>query len=183
MERRGRPKIQKPPLKKDKIKLVEGPKKDGMRGAEKGIAYEIVDKNFGVLQVRNSANAWWMDRGKVELLIKACKIDCTVLEACFLAGITEEQYYYFCHIHPGFYEIKKILNSYPYFKARNTLVKHLDDPHYALAYLERKKKDEFSKRQEVTGVDGKDLIPDRYGKMTDEELEAEFAKRCVQDRK
>ncbi len=180
VKQKGRPKVTKPPLKTAKKSLL-GPKSNGKRKSERSIAYEIVDKNFGTLQVRKTANAWWKESGKVRSLIDACKMDCNVLEACFYAGISEEQYYYFCEVHPEFYGIKSLLNSYPCFKARSTVVKNLSDPKLALSYLERKNKQEFSPRQEHTGAGGKDLIPNRYSQMTDEELQAEYQKRCLTD--
>ena len=59
--------------------------------------------------------------------------------------------------HPG--RRVTALRNDPILKARRTLVKSLDTPQFALEYLKRKKKDEFSDRQELTGKNGEDLIP------------------------
>ena len=51
----------------------------------------------------------------------------------------------------------KELQERPILKARQTIVKSLDNPEDARWYLERKKKSEFAARVESTGADGKDL--------------------------
>ena len=48
----------------------------------------------------------------------------------------------------------------PILKARQTVVKALDNPQQAQWFLERKVKNEFASRSELTGKDGKDLIPE-----------------------
>lgn len=52
------------------------------------------------------------------------------------------------------------LRQKPVLKARRTFVSALDDPDKAIEYLERKRKEEFSKRKELTGAGGSDLIPE-----------------------
>lgn len=117
--------------------------------ADDSIAYAIDDANFGRLEVQKSSNAWWIDRTKVERLIATFKLDATILEACFSAGITERQYKYFVEIHPDFCTIKDLLSQCPILKARETLVNSLSNPQYALAYLDRKRKEEFSTKTEI----------------------------------
>lgn len=113
-------------------------------------AYFIEDKNFGKLKVKRSANAWWMDRGKVERLITGYKMDCQVQECRFLAGISEDQLKYFRKIHPEFSAILEEMRTMPAIKARGTLIKALDvDPHLAFKYLERKLPEEFKERKDV----------------------------------
>lgn len=124
------------------------------RVIENPIAYTIKDKVFGEFEVKNSANAWWLEKGKVEALFNVCKIDASVEEMCYHAGITVHQYNHFREIHDKFSDIKAILNKYPDIKARQTVVKALDNPQHAFEYLKRKRKQEFSERQEMTGADG-----------------------------
>lgn len=78
-------------------------------------------------------------------------------EACFYAGISKESLYAYCREHPEFTDRKESLKEKPILKARQTVVKSLDQPDYAFKYLERKKKDEFSPRQELTGKDGESI--------------------------
>jgi hypothetical protein len=54
----------------------------------------------------------------------------------------------------------KMLKMKTILKARTTVVNALNNnPEFALKYLERKKKDEFSLRTEFTGKDGESLAP------------------------
>lgn len=128
------------------------------RVIEQPIAYTITDKVFGEFEIKNSANAWWLDKGKVEALFNVCKIDASVEEMCFHAGITVHQYNNFRETHTKFSDIKAILNKYPDIKARQTVVKALDNPQHAFEYLKRKRKLEFSERSELTGAEGQPLI-------------------------
>ena len=116
---------------------------------ENPIAYVIKDKVFGQLEVKNSANAWWLEKGKVENLINVFKLDGTIEEASSNAGITRWQYDYFLEQHPQFSAIILACREIPGLKARYTVVRALDDPKDAQWYLERKKKKEFSAKQEI----------------------------------
>ena len=70
---------------------------------------------------------------------------CTDEEACFYAEISTSSLYTYQSENDKFLERKKALKQNPFFKARKTVVDNLDDnPDFALKYLERKKKDEFS---------------------------------------
>ncbi len=75
-------------------------------------------------------------------------------EACFYAGIGKSTLYNYQQEHPEFVERKEALKERPILKARQTVVKSLDDADMALKFLERKKKDEFSLRTELTGQNG-----------------------------
>jgi hypothetical protein len=76
-------------------------------------------------------------------------------EACLYAGIGKSTLYNYQQKVPEFLERKEALKMNPIFKARETIVAALDDPNIAKWYLERKRKQEFSPRQEITG-DGKE---------------------------
>jgi hypothetical protein len=75
-------------------------------------------------------------------------------EATFYAGISMQSLYEYQKKNPEYAERKAALKEKPVLKARRTIVDSLDDPDYAFKYVERKKKDEFSLRSEVTGADG-----------------------------
>jgi hypothetical protein len=70
-------------------------------------------------------------------------------EACFFAGISETALYEYQNKNPKFAEHKEALKENPILKARETIFKNLKNPQTAAWYLERKRKDEFSTRQEV----------------------------------
>ncbi len=111
--------------------------------------YTITDKYFPDFNVLKSDNAWWLDKGKIERLISAFKMDAAIMEACAYAGITYEQYKYFNEIHPDFSTVKQLCNELPTLQARQEVVKGIaNDKEFALKYLERKKKNEFSLRTE-----------------------------------
>jgi len=81
----------------------------------------------------------------------------TDLEACSYADISKSTLYNYQNENPDFLERKEMLKERPFIKARQTIVKALDNPHDAQWFLERKRKNEFAQRSEVTGKDGKDL--------------------------
>ena len=81
----------------------------------------------------------------------------TDLEACSYANISSATLYNYQNKNPAFLERKDRLKENPFIKARQTVVKALENPQHAQWYLERKKKSEFASRQEHTGADGKEL--------------------------
>ncbi len=93
----------------------------------------------------------------IRKLEEAFSIDASVKEACYYADISTDTFYRWIKLYPKLsYKLER-LREKPVLKARQTVVKSLDQPDYAFKYLERKKKDEFSLRSELTGKDGKDI--------------------------
>lgn len=126
---------------------------------ENPIAYHITDAKYGMLEVKNSANAWWLERRKLEDFILAKKIGGNDTIACFSAGITRQQLYYFLSLHPEFSTFFQHLEENPKLRALTMIYSQLNrDVDTAKWYLERKMKREFSARTELTGGDGKDLF-------------------------
>jgi hypothetical protein len=70
-------------------------------------------------------------------------------EACFYANISRQTLYNYQKENPEFIDRKEALKEKPILKARQTVVKALDDPKDAQWYLERKKKNEFSIKSEI----------------------------------
>lgn len=91
-------------------------------------------------------------------------------EACFYADIGKTTLYNYQQDHPEFVERKEALKERPILKARQTVVKALDNPQQAQWFLERKVKNEFASRSELTGKDGKDLIPEPLSEEEKEKL-------------
>lgn len=147
-------------------------------------AYEIKDKNAGDLMVQHSANAWWMERGKVEKLIDAFKIGCLVDEAIVYAGISLEQYKYFCRQHPEFYTIKRQCLAFLDFQAREALAKEIkNNPGAAYTHLvkkenrierrrERREEEAAKKAEENKAVKPNAVIFVDFGEPLPEELAA-----------
>lgn len=78
-------------------------------------------------------------------------------EACFYANISHQTLYDYQKDHPEFVERKEALKEKPILKARQTIVKGLEEADNAKWYLERKMKKEFASRSEVTGANGEPL--------------------------
>lgn len=128
-------------------------------GKAEPYAYTLTDRLFGEFAVLNSANGWWVDSGKVQALLQAYKIDCTDEEACAYAGISLDQLRYFAELHADFSRIKLACKQLPILRARKTVVESLEKSSaMATWYLERKRKEEFSARQEIAGPNGEEVI-------------------------
>lgn len=97
----------------------------------------------------------------VKKLEEVAALDGTVEEMCFWAKISKQTYYNWIDSFPEMKERFDALRQRPFLKARQTIIKSLDEPHNAFRYMERKKKDEFSERKELTGKDGEALIPSK----------------------
>lgn len=94
----------------------------------------------------------------------------TDMEAIFYADISKDALYDYQLKNPEFTERKEKLKERPILKARQTVVKSLDNPQQAQWFLERKVKNEFAQRSEMTGRDGKDLIPETLTQEDKEKL-------------
>lgn len=79
----------------------------------------------------------------------AFAMGCTDTEACCYADVSRDLLYDYQKKHPEFVDRKNSLKEKPFLKARTTIVEALGEPEHAKWYLERKKKDEFSPKQEV----------------------------------
>jgi len=101
-------------------------------------------------------------------LREAFLIGATDLEACGYADISKQTLYNYQEKHPEFVDQKQAWKNQPILKAKMTVVKALNEPKDAQWYLERKKKDEFSSRAEVTGKDGKDIPMPTFTVQTEE---------------
>lgn len=89
-------------------------------------------------------------------LEEAFAIDASVAEACFFAGISQKTYYEWIKNDPKLGERFAELRQNPVLKARNVVMEALNnkDKDTAKWYLERKAKNEFAPRNELTGAGG-----------------------------
>ena len=112
----------------------------------------------------------------IEKLEYAFKLGCTNAEACFNADISESSLYLYLKQYPEFSEKVKRWKERPILLARKSVVEGLEnDPDLALKFLERKKKDEFSTRGEITGANGGPVETKTkldVSKLTTEQLKA-----------
>ena len=116
---------------------------------DKKVAYTIEGPNGHKMDVLHSANAWWIDKDKLHLLMAAFRLDATIPLACAHAGITVKQYKYFVSKHPEFSEIREVCQAEPLMTARRVLIRGMADPEnrnrawLAFKYLEKKLPREF----------------------------------------
>lgn len=92
----------------------------------------------------------------IKKLEEVFAIDGSIAEACFYADISQQTYFNFVKRFPRYVERFNALRERPYLKARQTIVKALDDPNHAFRYMEKKKKKEFGNAIDVT-TDGQPL--------------------------
>lgn len=92
-------------------------------------------------------------------LEEAFLLGCTDKEACLMADITQQTLIEWKKDKPDFSERIELLRQNPIREARQSLHKSIrrGDGKLALAYLERKVKDELSLRQEHTGLNGNSI--------------------------
>lgn len=107
-----------------------------------------------------------MTKEVLDKLRQAFLIGATNDEACGYADISVKTLYNYIEKQPEFLQQIEQWKNEPILKAKTTVVKNLDDTKNAQWYLERKKKDEFAVRQEVTGKEGDaiEAIINKYGK-------------------
>lgn len=94
----------------------------------------------------------------IRKLEEAFTMGCSDREACLYADIGYTTLYEYQQRNPDFAERKKTLKESVGLRARLNVAEEITkkkDVDTSKWYLERKKKDEFSIRQEMTGADGK----------------------------
>jgi hypothetical protein len=96
----------------------------------------------------------------IQKLESAFLSGCSDLEACLIANISKSTLYNYQKENPDFVERKEILKNSLTLRARLNVSDALNDMNHedlielSKWYLERKKKDEFSLRSEITGNNG-----------------------------
>jgi len=103
-----------------------------------------------------------MTRHMIEKLEKCFSNSFTDDEAVLYCNIDKETLYTYCDKYPAFSIKKEELKKKPNLKAKQNIISGINsgDKIDSKWWLERKAKDEFSIRQETTGKDGKDLVPE-----------------------
>lgn len=91
-----------------------------------------------------------MTKETVNKLEEVFAIGGTDEEACFYANISKQTLYDYQAKYPEFVDRKESLKNKPVLKARQTVVKALDNPHDAQWYLTKKRKIEFGDNIDVT---------------------------------
>lgn len=156
----------KPEIKvKTKIKLIRIPLKTGVR--------DVIPVKTGVRDVIPAMGPpTKMTDLTVKKLEEAFSIGATILEACIYADISRQTYYDWIKANPNLSDRFEQLREKPILKARDNIAKAIaaGDADTSKWYLERKKKDEFSTRSELTGKGGQGIkinVVDYDGKQRD----------------
>ena len=92
-----------------------------------------------------------MTKEVVNKLEQVFAIDGSVEEACSYADISRQTFYEHLKVNPEFSDRIEELRQRPVLKARQTVVKALNDPNQAFRYLEKKRRKEFGNALELTG--------------------------------
>jgi len=91
-----------------------------------------------------------MTEDVVRKLIEAFKLDVTVEEACLYADISKDTFYRKLNEDEGFSDEIGRARQYATMATRLSIIKALpSDPHLALKYLERKRREEFGLQQKA----------------------------------
>lgn len=94
----------------------------------------------------------------VKKLEEAFVLGASIEEACFYADITKQTYYNWKDENEELFDRFMALRLSPVLKARKALVEGLENnPNLALRYLERKRRDEFSKYAKKTEEEGMEV--------------------------
>lgn len=92
---------------------------------ERAVAYRYNDsslkKTFPVYE--GTEAAWWMDGGgKLDVLMSRFKMHDTVKVACYLAGLSKDQYLYFKSLHDWFIPLIRIYKCLPAAKIKDIVL-------------------------------------------------------------
>ena len=133
------------------------------------VAYTLTGLPFGItLDIRTSANAWWMDQTKVYKLFAAFGIRATIVEACSYADITLRQYKYFASIYPEVNEIRKGSYLAANLQAKKNIMKALQDGDLKISkWIDSKSSfGSFSSEEK----EDPDLIPEKLKSLREQEI-------------
>lgn len=109
---------------------------------------------------------------EVRVKIKeVASLDGTIEEMAYYCGVSRQTIYNWFEKEPELFDEVERLRQRPVLKARQTIVKALDDPNHAFKYIERKRRKEFGANVDITS-DGKQLptpiyIPDHVRPQED----------------
>lgn len=119
----------------------------GRRKENSEIAYTMPKIGWVALEVKSSANAWWMDQTRLQLLYSAFGVEATIREACAYAHITVKQYKYFRSLHPEIDDVRAGFETWNMLRARKTVLSAIEGGNYKMAmkYLEMARPEEFGK--------------------------------------
>lgn len=112
-----------------------------------------------------------MTEEKINKLEYVFSLDWTIKEACFYADISHETYYNWLEKKPELVERFNALRERPVLLARESVITNMKKNwELALKYLERKKKTEFTPKQEIDTTIQWAIKIEQVKEMSDEDL-------------
>lgn len=106
---------------------------------------------------------------KIQKLEQAFALDATIKEACFYADISPQTYYNWIEAKPELLERFNALREKLVLQARQTIADNIkEDSKTAQWYLERKRKDEFSGKQEIDLTGGFEVTRQKLKEFLDD---------------
>ena len=104
----------------------------------RGVAYVIKDPYSGDMEVKASANGWWLNQETMDIIIGGLKEGNSIKTVCAYARVSKAQWQYFNELHPEFAAIVERCRDSQIIRAMDTVNRNLDDPKMARWYLERR---------------------------------------------
>ena len=163
--------LKKPEARRDTAS-TQGKKGKKTKITERNEKGQIVNSDGGSNDTNINGTAGapsLLDDAKVRAdFLVAAALGANIEACCAYAKIHKSTYYRYITEHPEFSDEVDQKSKQPYLTAVQSVVAAMkEDPKLALKYLERRHKDEFSIRKELTGADGDKL----FEGMSDDELE------------
>ena len=123
---------------KRRLGILDGPFIQKQAEKKEGVAFVIKDVYNGDLEIKESANGWWMEEDKLEKLLQGLSDGHTIKTACALARVSRAQWQYFNKMHPEFMALVEIAEDWQTVRAIDTVNANLDDPAMARWILEKR---------------------------------------------
>ena len=119
---------------------------------------ELIDEPYKRVMPKSTGRPTKVTQEVIRTLEQAYLNDATDVQACLMAGISEDTLQRYMKRNPSFRERKKALASNMALQAKLSLLKHIPrDGKLALDVVERLEKERYSLRTELTGAEGKDF--------------------------
>jgi hypothetical protein len=123
---------------KRRLGILDGPFIQKQAEKKEGVAFVIKDVYNGDLEIKESANGWWMEEDKLEKLLQGLSDGHTIKTACALARVSRAQWQYFNKVHPEFMALVEIAEDWQTVRAIDTVNANLDDLPTARWLLEKR---------------------------------------------
>lgn len=125
------------------------------------VSQDTVAEKPEVIKPKKKSNAGRPTERTAEInrkIEEASALGASIEEIAYYAGVHRATLYRWMEADPELRDRIQELQERPILKARQTIIKSLDNPVQASWYLERKRRNEFATRSELTGANGTNLF-------------------------